>query len=228
MHFSKILGEGEGTTIEFKESMNEKGYETISAFSNTDGGTLFCGVSDDRNIVGSDCSEKPVRSITTKIMHKMGIHPSVNCFDWEGKKILKIDIEKSMNPISYNGKYYKRVGSNTTKMLGDELKEFLLRGTNWDGLTGDYSLDEIDDEVVKKFMRSAVNTGRLPDDTNDVSEILLRLNLLVIDGKLTNAAIILFGKNPQKYFTNAVIRVLKLNMTRASQTELLQVTYLIK
>ena len=142
-------------------------------------------------------------------MHKMGIHPSVNCFEWDGKKILKIDIDKSMNPISYNGRYYKRVGSSTTKMLDDELKEFLLRGTNWDGLTGDYGLDEIDDESVKKFMRMAVNIGRLPDDTDDVSEILLRLNLL-IDDKLTNAAIILFGKNPQKYFINALVRVLRL------------------
>jgi ATP-dependent DNA helicase RecG len=209
MNFSKILGFGEGTTVEFKESMNEKGYKTISAFSNTDGGLLFCGVSDNGNIVGFDCSDEPVRNITTKIMHKMSIHPSVNCFEWDGKKILKIDIDKSMNPISYNGRYYKRVGSNTTKMLDDELKEFLLRGTNWDGLTGDYSLDEIDDETVKKFMRMAVNIGRLPDDTDDVSEILLRLNLL-IDDKLTNAAIILFGKNPQKYFINALVRVLRL------------------
>lgn len=46
------------------------------------------------------------------------------------------------------------------------------------------------------------------DGITDISEILTTLDLL-IDDKLTNAALILFGKNPQKYFTNAVVRVLK-------------------
>jgi len=209
MNFSKILEEGEGTTVEFKESMNENGFKTVSAFSNTHGGSLFCGISDSGNIVGFDCSDEPVRTITNKIMDKMGIHPSISCFDWDGKKILRIDVEKSPNPISYNGKYYKRVGSTTTGILGDELRDFFLRGSNWDGLTNDYSLDEIDEESFQRFIRRAVKKGRLvTDDTEDIFEILLRLNLLV-EGKLTNAAIILFGRDPQKHFTNALVRVLR-------------------
>jgi len=209
MNFSRILKEGEGTTVEFKESMRENGFKTVSAFSNTSGGTLFCGVSDKGDIVGFDCSEKPVRTITNKIMDKMGIHPSISCFEFEGKKILRINVEKSLNPISYNGKYYKRVGSTTTGILGDELRDFFLVGSNWDGLTNDYSLDEIDEDAVRRFIRRAVEKGRLvADDTADLSEILLKINLLV-EGKLTNAAIVLFGKDPQKYFTNALVRVLK-------------------
>ncbi len=209
MNFSRILKEGEGTTVEFKESVRENGFKTVSAFSNTSGGTLFCGVSDKGDIVGFDCSEKSVRTITNKIMDKMGIHPSISCFEFEGKKILRIHVKKSPNPISYNGKYYKRVGNTTTGILGDELRDFFLKGSNWDGLTNDYSLDEIDEESVRRFIRRAVQKGRLAaDDTADLSEILLKINLLV-EGKLTNAAIVLFGKDPQKYFTNALVRVLK-------------------
>ncbi len=209
MNFSTILKNGEGTNVEFKEVMNENGYKTISAFSNTTGGLLFCGVTDNKDIIGFDCSDEPVRTITNRIVDKMGIHPVISCFEWEGKTILMIDVEKSSNPISFNGKYYKRVGTTTTGILGDELREFFLRGSNWDGLTNDYSLEEIDEDTVKKFVNKAVKTGRMPaDETDDILEILLRLNLL-IDGKLTNAAIILFGKNPQKYFTNALVRVIK-------------------
>lgn len=209
MNFSRILKEGKGLQVEFKESINENGFKTISAFSNSDGGILFVGISETGDIVGFDCKDKPVRTITNKIMDKMGIHPVISCFDWEEKKILMIKVKKSPNPISYNGKYYKRVESNTTGILGDELKDFFLQGSNWDGLTNDHSLHEIDEESVVRFTRRAVNKGRLvADDTEDISEILLKLNLLV-DGKLTNAAIILFGKDPQKYFTNAMIRVLR-------------------
>lgn len=209
MNFYRILKEGEGTTVEFNESMGENVFKTVSAFSNTDGGILFCGISDKGDILGFDCSQKPVRIITNKILDKMGIHPNISCFEFDGKKVLRIDVEKSYNPISYNGKYYKRVGTTTTGMLGDELRDFFLKESNWDGLTNDYSLDEIDEEALRRFIRRAVSKGRLvADDAADLSDLLLKINLLV-EGKLTNAAIVLFGKDPQKYFTNALVRVLK-------------------
>jgi ATP-dependent DNA helicase RecG len=209
MNFSRILKKGAGTTIEFKEIMQEKEFKTISGFSNTEGGILFCGVSDKGDIVGFDCSEESVQSITHKIVDKMGIRPVISCFEYDGKTILRIDIAKSPNPISYKGKYYKRVRNTTKRISKDELGDFFSRGSNWDGLTNDYSLDEIDEESVRRFIRNAVQKGRLvADDTADISEILHKLNLLV-EGKLTNAAIILFGKDPQKYFTNAMVRVLR-------------------
>lgn len=124
MNFYRILKEGEGTTVEFNESMGENVFKTVSAFSNTDGGILFCGISDKGDILGFDCSQKPVRIITNKILDKMGIHPNISCFEFDGKKVLRIDVEKSYNPISYNGKFYKRVGTTTTGMLGDELRDF--------------------------------------------------------------------------------------------------------
>ena len=89
MSFSAVLDEGENTKVEFKESMNENGYKTISAFSNTSGGTLFCGVSDDGNIIGFNCSEESVRKITTKILNKMGIHPLIECLQERNKKNFK-------------------------------------------------------------------------------------------------------------------------------------------
>jgi ATP-dependent DNA helicase RecG len=140
----------------------------------------------------------------------MGIHPSINCIEGNGKKILVIEVEKSSNPIAYNGRYYKRVGNTTMEMKEEELKNFFLRKENWDALTTEYNLAEIDEETVRNFIKMSVNKGRLPDEESiQVSEILLKLNL-IIDGKLTNAALILFGKNPQKYFTNALVRVIRI------------------
>jgi len=100
MSISEIIKEGENTEVEFKELMNEKGFKSVSAFSNTEGGTLLCGVSDNGNIVGFDCSDGPVRAITTKIMNIMGIYPLINCFELEGKKVLR---------ISFLGKTHKNI-----------------------------------------------------------------------------------------------------------------------
>ena len=207
MNISKILQGGECSTVEFKDFMNENAYKTLSAFSNTEGGTLLCGVSDTGNITGFDCSDEPVRTITNKIVNQMGISPSLKCVKIDGKKILVIKLEKSSNPISYKGRYYKRAGNITHELKGAELRDFFLRGTNWDAITGDYSFDEIDNETLFSFVNSAVEEGRLLNDgTKDPKIVLKRLNL-VINDKLTNAAIILFGKNPQQYFTNATIRI---------------------
>jgi ATP-dependent DNA helicase RecG len=188
--------------------VNDGLYKTISAFSNTEGGIFLGGVSNDKEIVGFDCSEISVREISNKVVN-MGIQPSIDCVEVDGNNILVINVAKSSIPITYRGRYYKRVGNTTNEMSNSELREFLLRGSNWDGALNDYSIDEIDGEAVKKFKKMAINKGRMTDDgITDISEILTTLNLL-IDNKLTNAALILFGKNPQKYFTNAVVRVLK-------------------
>nr|WP_243687085.1 hypothetical protein [Methanobacterium formicicum] len=110
--------------------------------------------------------------------------------------------KKSSNPISYNGIYFRREGTKTTPILGDKLRDFFLRGSNWDGLTNDATLEEIDAESVARFISRAAKRDRIFDEEEDTWQILKSLNLIV-NGKLTNAAVILFGKEPQKYFTNA-------------------------
>lgn len=207
MGISNTIKSGESITLEFKESMNDSAYKTISAFANTEGGTLLCGVSDDGDIIGTECSDQAIRNIIDKIAN-MGIYPLISPIEEKEEKILKIEIEKSYRPISYRGRYYKKVGNTTREMRGEELITFFQQWSSWDTLTGDYSIEEIDEKTFNKFIRMAVNSGRLPEnETGDMLEILKRLNL-IMDSKITNAAIILFGKNPQKYFANAVIRVL--------------------
>ncbi len=41
MSISEIIGNGEGTIVEFKELMKDSAYKSISAFSNTEGGILL-------------------------------------------------------------------------------------------------------------------------------------------------------------------------------------------
>ncbi|EKE02270.1 MAG: hypothetical protein ACD_20C00403G0001, partial [uncultured bacterium] len=166
-----------------------------------DGGTVFVGVADNKKIIGVEHTPEEIKKITEQIVNKLGVHPSIEYLEVEGKNILKIEVKKSSVPISYNGKYYERVGNTTREMQGEKLKAFFIKGTNWDGLTGNYSIDEIDESTVRKFSKMALNSGRLRafSENDSVAQVLERLKL-IIDGKITNAAIILFGKDPQKYF----------------------------
>jgi ATP-dependent DNA helicase RecG len=190
--------------------MNDSAYKSIAAFANTEGGTFICGVSDNGDIIGVDCSDETVRDIIGRIVSTMGINPSVNPVEEGGKKVLMIEIDKSAQPVSYRAKYYKRVGNTTREMLGEELITFFQKWSNWDTLTGEYNIDEIDEDTVSKFIKMATSNGRLRHiEDGSLTEKLEQLGV-IRDGKLTNAAIMLFGKNPQKHFINAVIRIVRL------------------
>jgi ATP-dependent DNA helicase RecG len=207
MQVSDILKMEEGTRVEFKEEMNDSAYKTLAAFVNTEGGKLFLGISDDKKITGFNCSEPFFRDLTDKIVNKIGIHPRINCVTIDSRKILVIEVKKG-DLVSYRGKYYQRVGSTTRLMQENDLRNFFLRTTNWDTLIGDYTLDEIDMATVQRFLVMGRKSGRLRsgDPEDDVQLTLEKLKLM-IDGKLTNAAYILFSRNPQKHFTNALVRV---------------------
>jgi len=114
--------------------------------------------------------------------------------------------------VSFNGKYYERVGNTTREMNPERLRQFLLRGTNWDSLINEEAeLGEIDEETVRMFIRMGKVKGRLTvfDENVDIKTLFEHLKLSN-KGRLTNAAIILFGKDPQRYFLNAVLRVIRL------------------
>ncbi len=208
MNINEILKGTENTTVEFKEEINESMFKTVSAFANKDGGIIYIGISDKKEIKGLEYTNSMLGDLTNKIINLLGIHPQIDCIKINKKDVLQIKIKKSTLPVSYKGKYYTRVGNTTREMQGEELRSFFIKDTNWDGLTGDYSLDEIDPEAVRKFTRMALRNGRLKtaDENEDIKTILKKLKL-IIGGKLTNAAIMLFGKNPQKYFINALVRV---------------------
>ena len=68
-------------------------------------------------------------------------------------------------------------------MSQEKLREFLLKGTNWDGLINEkVGFDEIDEETVKLFIRMAKNKGRLTifDENTDLKTIFEHLKLYYV------------------------------------------------
>ncbi|MEO0136728.1 MAG: ATP-binding protein [candidate division WOR-3 bacterium] len=202
----------ESKKVDFKENFGESVLKTLCAFANTDGGEVVIGVNNEGEIIGFSFDNETLREITEKIVTKLGIHPDISLEREKGKPILRIKVNKSNIPISYNGKYYERIGNTTREMNSGRLKDFFLRTKSWDTMiTEGARFEDIDKESVKKFIRIARENGRLTifDENSNIKNIFEHLKLSN-KGKLTNAAIILFGKNPQRYFINAVTRIVRL------------------
>ena len=68
------------------------------------------------------------------------------------------------------------------------------------------SLDDLDTEQMSRFIRIARSARAFPmTEGASTEELLIHLNLLN-DGKPTNAAVLLFGKSPQRFLISSEVR----------------------
>ena len=63
--------------------------------------------------------------------------------------------------------------------------------------------------AVDYFLNHAVRAFRMPSSalTDSTETVLENLNLITDDGKLRNAAILLFAENPQRYFPGSEFKI---------------------
>ena len=74
-----------------------------------------------------------------------------------------------------------------------------------DSLCEGASLQDIDIEQVTSFVETAEAKGRLALKGSRAPKAVLQNFNLLRDGKPTNAAMLLFGKNPRRFFNNAQV-----------------------
>jgi len=207
----------ESEEMEFKISLTEWRdiVETVSAFSNTKGGTIQVGVSDDGKIIGVEVGKNTIEKLANQIKQNTDtpVFPSITLKEKNGKKIIVIKVKESeVKPVFAFGRAFKRVGKSNQRLGSEEIRK-LSRQTSkffWDEqICKDVSLKDIDEEKIRWFLKEAKHERGLNISVDaSVDEILSRVKLLK-DKTLTNASILLFGKNPQKFFLQTVVRCIR-------------------
>lgn len=210
----------ENQNIEYKESWRDEYVKWLCGFANAQGGKLYIGINDKGEVCGVENAHKLSEDIPNKVVSFLGIVAEVNVLDKDGKDYIEIDMAPSDVPISYKGKYYFRSGSTLQELNGAALQSFVLRkmGRSWDEVTNDRAtLKDIDREAVDYFIRKGIEAGRVPDDLRKASteEVLTSLGLIDDNGGLTNAAVLLFGKTPQRYYPSAVFKIGRFGINEA-------------
>ena len=141
--------------------------------------------------------------------------------DRDGKEIIEIEVRPSQDAVTLDGVLYKRVGATNQIVKGQALKDFYHRKltATWDAqVISGATLDKIDPEAIKYFLRKGIEKGRLPKESiNDpIEKVLTNLEVMTEDGELTMAALLLFGKNPQHYCLNARIKIGRFGQSQAA------------
>ena len=195
----------ENQNIEYKRIWSDEYLKWVCGFANAQGGRIFIGVDDDKTIYGLQDAHRQMEDIPNKIVALLGIVVDVNLHQKDGLDYMEIIVNPSNVPISYKGVFYYRSGATKQELKGPALQQFILKkmGRSWDEIICEgATLEHIDDEAVTYFVRKGIKAGRLPENAaDDSTETILRnLDLMDEEGGLRNAAILLFGKRPSRFF----------------------------
>lgn len=202
----------EHQNIEYKQSWRDEYLKWICGFANAQGGKIYIGVNDNGIVTGIDDPKRLMDDIPNKAVNHLGLVIDVNLLKDKGKEYIEIVVPVSPMPISYHGAYHFRSGSTKQELKGAALHEFLLKkiGRTWDDIgISNAKIEDLDTKSIASFVKAAVKSGRIYKEAekDDIPTLLENLQLITPDGELKAAAILLFGKNPKKFFVTSYFKI---------------------
>lgn len=211
--------EMESSLLEFKRDVpkNDQIIKTIIGFCNQKGGRLILGVADDRTIVG--LPETVTEHLLETLDHAIyeACHPTIipviSLQRFSDKSVIVISVSSGMNKPYFrkseglNQGTYVRIGRSTVKATPEIIDEL-----RWQSHNIDFEklpvyraeISSIDEKLLQKFLNSRRNHAEA-----EVSEEMMRSYSIIVEEHQktypTNAGILLFGRDPQFYLSEAMI-----------------------
>ena len=229
----KLLEEGEGFTVEFKECRDELSnsvYETVCSFSNRYGGHILLGVGDGGDIIGVNPAAvlSMKRNFINMLNNKQKISPALylelNDIEIDGRIILYVYIPISSMPVTCSGRLYDRNGGADIDItvstvqaadLYDRKRNFFTERKIFPYITEENLL--LNELMPKVRIRAQTKNPEHPWQTMSNMEIIRSADLYEADPVTGQrgfnlAGILLFGKDETifsccpGYMTDCILR----------------------
>ncbi|MCD8084676.1 MAG: putative DNA binding domain-containing protein, partial [Clostridiales bacterium] len=195
----------------------------IVAFANADGGDIAIGIEDKGDITGIDGYEANVNELLRAPFDYCV--PSVNvdteildCTDAEGKPnhllIMRVFQSNQLHANQADEVYY-RVGDKSKKMTFEQRTRLMYaKGGRFfeDTPVRNATIDDIDLEFVQEYIEK-IGYGK-----SSLEYLRSNKDFIVQNSdkeEISAAAILLFGKNPQRFFPRARMRFIRYDGTEA-------------
>ena len=186
----------ECSAYDFKEMLECKKVKSwlksVSAFANTDGGSLFYGVNDAGVIVGLENPQADADFISEMIKARLDPVPEVQLIpiEHEGHTLLEVKVKAgTLTPYYYyqdgTRTAYVRVGNESVECNSQQLLSLVLKGTHmtWDSLPTQVDASKHSFIILANTFREQTH-----QEWND--KYLESFGLVTPDGKLTNAGLL--------------------------------------
>ncbi len=210
---AKLLAEGPGQEVDFKpeNASARKLASTLMALANADGGTVMVGVGGRpaRAIGLKDTTAARDRALQAALMCDPPlIIPLPEVVSLDDRQVLVITVPPGL-PHCYGlrGRYLVRDGRQDRPLAPPQLRQLLMERSerSFESLVPPgASPDDINWDKVERYAATLEGAVALPP-----REILDGRGCLTRDGEPTNAGILLFGTEPERFFPSAEIIVLR-------------------
>jgi ATP-dependent DNA helicase RecG len=197
-----LLAAPEAERLEFKEAKANFHFEKLAkycaALANEGGGKIILGVTDrrPRRIVGTSAFEEPGRTVAG-LVDRLHIRVSCSEIQHPDGRVLVFDTPPRLPgaPIQFDGVYWARAGDELRSLPAEELRRvFDEAGPDFSaGKHPSATLADLDSGLIARFRESWIRKSGNTGLAHVASEQLLEDAELLVDGKLTHAALILLG-----------------------------------
>ncbi len=213
----KVLQTPESNELEFKETLHSEQdvSRTVCAFANTEGGLLFIGVNTKGIPIGLKGDADTLQQKLSACAQNVSPAPITNVGTQlvDGKRLIVIRVHKadSTNFHTSGGIIYVRIGSTTRKLEGQTMVEFLKNRQIlcFDEISCKAKLEDMDDKRIQLYLDKRGQIDYLK--AHPIKEMLLSMNLASENGtiKIKNSAALSFSKQPQFWFPQSELKVVK-------------------
>jgi len=220
-----ILKEKEGEQQAFFESFNLDSIgKTVCAFLNTKGGRILIGFDKKGKPIQNEYIEEHYNELRVFIYNE--IEPEsligIRKEDTEDSQVILIEvIEGTKKPYSLKNRSYIRRGSATIVADDNDMSN-LIRSRRYDDYSWERSpalevtLDDLDLDEIKRTIEKSNNIGRSSKFNLDEPATFLSNFQLFRNNQFTNAAIVLFAKEPSYFLPQCRIRIIEFGKSKTS------------
>ena len=207
-----IVARHEMQQLELKESFGAEAIESACAFTNAHGGYIVIGVDNNGRLAKKPLRGESLRDYENRIATSTEPSVAVDAEKVEfcGSEVVVLRVQENpVKPVAVKGRCYIRKGSVNHQMTPSEIAECHLKttGGSMDAVLVDgATIDDLDMERVREYMKAAKAAGRRDFSRDeDPWTVLRKFQLVKSEQEITRAAYLLFAREPQIKFPQAII-----------------------
>ena len=142
------------------------------------------------------------------------VYPEVKIYQLADKNVIGISVKESDDkPVFFKDRAFQRVGRTNQRISSGKIRELAKQERvklRWDEQVCEgANMEDIDEEKVERFLdrRERLRNVKRPMDMKP-EDVLVNIGAVNKElKKPTNAGILFFGKEPQRFFINSPLRV---------------------
>jgi len=200
----KLASGGESERVEFKKTTGQRtdGAKTVCAMLNGLGGFVVFGVTNSGEIKGQSITSGTLEDIAeeTRRIEPPAFPDIETVMLKDDNGVIVIRVPGGGGPYIYDGRAYSRIGTSTVRMPQKHYERLLLErmhaSSRWENQPAQsFAAGDLDIAEIHRTVEEAIRRNRLEEPgTREPLELLRGMGLIDTQGRLLNAAVVLFSR----------------------------------